>query len=80
MSIHLTIGVYSDGSYKWNGVSSEYLAAHVNYNKTMRPGRALIVDWEIVHVGYLTEEKLNDFIQKHKPNWKMTKNDTTPYV
>jgi len=79
-SIHLTIGIYRDGSYKWNGVSSEHLANHIEYNKNMRFGRALIVDWKIVHLGYLTEDTLNEFIKKHKPTWQMPKIDTAPYV
>lgn len=78
--IHLTIGVYLNGSFKWNGVSSEYLTDHVEYNKKMRFGRALIVDWEIVHLGYLTEDVLKEFIQKHKATWQMPKIDTAPYV
>lgn len=36
-----------------NGVSSENLENHVNYNTIMRFGQALFVNRELVHEGYL---------------------------
>ena len=55
--IHTTIGIYRDGSYKTNGVDSEHLQQHIEYNKTYRFGRALVVDGEIVYYGYFNNAK-----------------------
>lgn len=59
-----TMGVYRDGSRKNNGVIEEHLADHIEYNKTMRPGRALFVDGVCHNKGYLSEEECD---QKQKP-------------
>lgn len=62
--IHTTIGIYSDGSYKVNGVKSEDLQSHIEYNKTFRFGRALLVDGEIIYPGYFSLESLQKLIQE----------------
>jgi hypothetical protein len=49
--IHTTIGVYPNGDYKTNGVSSENLAVHIWYNISMRPGRTLYVDGALIYKG-----------------------------
>lgn len=50
--IHTTIGIYPNGPSKFNGVKPEHLADHIEYNRTNRPGRALMVDGELVLEGY----------------------------
>lgn len=76
--IHTTIGVYANGDFKSNGVSSESLQAHIDYNINYRWGRALIVDGEIVYKGYLSEERLNEMLEGKLKNIKHTV-DTAPY-
>ena len=56
--IHHTRGVYANGEYKDNAVSAEDLESHIEYNKTFRFGRALLVDGVVVYNGYLTDEQL----------------------
>ncbi|WCK57022.1 hypothetical protein PP175_27930 (plasmid) [Aneurinibacillus sp. Ricciae_BoGa-3] len=46
---HVTIGVYSNGEYKVNVVQGNHLQDHIEYNQTMRPGRALFVDGKCIH-------------------------------
>lgn len=58
MKIHHTRGVYNNGEFKDNGVLAEDLAAHIEYNKTYRFGRALLVDGVVVYNGYLSNEQL----------------------
>ena len=48
---HLTIGVYSNGQWKYNVVRDEDLQEHIEYNKTWRPGRLLYVDGKRVWNG-----------------------------
>lgn len=60
--IYTTIGIYSDGTYKLNGVKEEDLKDHIEYNKTYRFGRALLVDGEIVNLGYFQRENLEKLI------------------
>ena len=77
--IHTTIGVYSDGSFKVNGVKSEDLINHIDYNKTFRFGRALIIDGKIEYQGYLSKEDLEKIIkEKNLANIKIT-SCTAPY-
>ena len=78
-TIHTTIGVYADGSYKTNGVKHEHLKVHIEYNKTMRFGRALFVDGKCVHNGYLNSTEVKEFEEKiKKENIKKDK-CTAPY-
>ena len=60
--IHTTVGVYNNGDMVVNGVSAEDLVSHIEYNKTMRFGRALFVDGVIHNVGYLGEERCKALI------------------
>jgi hypothetical protein len=61
---HITIGVYSNDSYKRNIVRPEDLERHIEYNKVMRFGRALFVDGKCVYSGYLNEEKIKEWTEK----------------
>jgi hypothetical protein len=56
--IHTTVGVYRNGDHKSNGVSPDHLESHIQYNKDMRPGRALLVDGKVVHRGYYGEDEV----------------------
>lgn len=76
--IHTTIGVYLNGDYKVNGVKTENLESHIEYNKEMRFGRALLVDGKVVHLGYYKESDRTTLEEKFK-NVIITK-DTAPYV
>lgn len=77
--IHTTIGIYPNGSYKVNGVAPEDLAAHIEYNKTFRPGRVLVVDGEVIHGGCLKPEYLQPLLDRVPiANIKMEK-CTAPY-
>ena len=80
MKIYTTIGVYCDGSYKVNGVEEADIRTHVEYNKVFRFGRALIVDGEIVNLGYFKKEALEKII-KEKGLGEIRKTScTAPYV
>jgi len=75
MKIHHTRGVYPNGSFKDNGVRSEDLEAHIEYNKNWRFGRALFVDGVLVYNGFVAEEILN----KHVGVVRKYQTDTIPY-
>ena len=76
--IHHTAGYYGDGSRKTNGVKSENLAKHIQYNLIMRPGRAFFVDGICIHTGYLASERCKE-IERELSGIKANK-DTAPYV
>ena len=77
--IYTTIGVYLNGDIKSNGVKPEHLSSHIKYNKTMRFGRALIVDGNIVHYGYWKHLDLQNHIEKTKLKEIKIKKCTAPY-
>lgn len=78
--IHTTIGVYNNGSFKINGVSSENLESHIEYNTVMRFGRALFVDGICIHKGYLDDKRIEEFSELFNSNPQYTLNvDTAPY-
>lgn len=79
MKIHTTIGIYPNGSFKLNGVKDEHLEHHIEYNKTLRPGRALVVDNKIVYHGYLTEEQINKIIKDNDLESVLFGKSTEPY-
>ena len=58
MANHLTIGVYSNGQWKYNVVRDEDLKSHIEYNKTFRFGRLLYVNGERVYDGCHSKEQL----------------------
>lgn len=78
MKIHTTIGVYFNGDFKINGVLPEHLKSHIEYNKNMRFGRALLVDGKVVHLGYYNESDRKRLEEKFK-HIKVDR-DTKPYV
>lgn len=78
MKIHTTIGVYPNGDYKTNGVREDLLESHIEYNKTMRFGRALLVDGKVVHLGSYEESNRKTLEKKFK-HVKVDK-DTQPYI
>lgn len=61
---HVTIGVYSNDTYKVNIVRPEDLEGHIQYNKLMRFGRALFVDGKCEYDGLLTKEKIAEWTKK----------------
>lgn len=75
--IHHTAGYYCDGSYKTNGVKSEHLQDHIDYNLSMRPGRAFFVDGKCLNKGYLSDERCKE-IEKSLIGVTANK-DTAPY-
>ena len=77
--IHHTMGVYSDGSRKHNGVDSEHLQVHIDYNKTMRFGRALFVDGKCVYKGYLSQEECDAIEREWAANPRVMTRCTAPY-
>ena len=77
--IYTTIGIYSDGTYKVNGVSEEKLQEHIKYNQTYRFGRALLVDGQIVNLGYFQRETLEGLIQEKSLNKIKVQKDSCPY-
>lgn len=57
----ITIGMYPDKHYVYNIVSKEHLEQHIEYNKTMRPGRLLYVDGKRINNGCLRKEVLPEY-------------------
>lgn len=62
MKLHHTRGVYDNGDFKDNFVRPADLESHIEYNKTFRWGRALLVDGVIVYNGYLSDERLAEHV------------------
>lgn len=58
----ISIRIYNNGSYVVNNVRSEDLEPHIEYNKTVRFGCALVVDGKIENEGYLNEERIKDIV------------------
>lgn len=72
--IHTTIGLYSNGTFKMNGVEPDHLQSHIEYNKTFRWGRSLFVDGKCVYKGYQSDEEVKAFEKRIKDeNFIMTK-------
>ena len=57
---YFSLGVYVDGSKKSNVVAAADLAKHIDYNLSMRPGRAFFVEGVCLNQGYLSREMIND--------------------
>ena len=77
--IHHTRGVYNNGEYKDNGVHSHFLDQHIQYNTTMRFGRALFVDGWCVHKGYLDDKRIAEIERQLKKKPVVMDRDTQPY-
>lgn len=78
MTIHTTIGVYPNGDCKVNGVDSEHLESHIQYNKDFRVGRALFVDGVCVYKGFVDESVLEAWKEKAKTITRTR--CTAPYI
>ena len=82
---HLTIGIYTNGQWKYNVVRDEDIKHHIEYNKTWRPGRLLYVDGKRVWNGMYKEEYCAkyDAIEKEVREIKLKNinmnNPTIPY-
>lgn len=80
---HLTLGIYADGTYKYNVVAEKDLQSHIEYNETWRPGRLLYVDGKRVYNGCFKEKylsKYDDIAKKfYDENSVNISNITTPY-
>lgn len=61
MKNHLTLGIYSNKSYKYNVVRDEDLENYMAYNKALRPGRLIYVDGKRVYDGVLKQGCLAEF-------------------
>lgn len=79
MANHFTVGVYANGEYKTNVVKDEHLEDHIEYNKTFRFGRALFVDGECVHKGYLSDERVVEWTEKISKMNPDLSHSTEPY-
>lgn len=77
--IRHTRGVYLNEGYKDNGVSAQNLKLHIEYNTTMRPGRALFVDGKCIHKGYLTDADVKAIEDNLAINPVVMERDTQPY-
>lgn len=58
----ISIRIYNNGSYVVNNVRPEDVEGHIEYNKTMRFGCALVVDGKIENEGYLDEERIKNIV------------------
>ena len=80
---HLTLGIYTNGEYKYNVVRDEDLETHIEYNKTMRFGRLLYVDGKRVYDGLVSESRLEGYDKIAKEFYENNKIDmskpTIPY-
>lgn len=76
---HISIGVYNNESYVVNIVPDYNLEKHIEYNKIMRFGRALFIDGECVHTGYLTTQKIKSWSSKIKEMKIATHTPSTTY-
>ena len=81
--MHLTLGVYANGEYKFNVVRDEDLEHHIEYNKTFRFGRILYVDGKRVYDGCIKPEYLGKHDQIAKEFYETNNIDmsvaTIPY-
>lgn len=57
-------GLYPNGDYKRNVVRPEHREGHIEYNIQMRPGRALILDGEVVYPGFVAPDVIAAFLAK----------------
>lgn len=78
--MHVTVGVYMNGQYKYNIVRDEDLENHIKYNKIFRFGRGLFVDGKCVNQGYLSEEQVRNWEKSISEMEFDMSHDTRPYV
>ena len=83
--MYITIGIYQNKSYKTNIVAPEDLERHIEYNKTMRPGRLLYVDGKRVYNGLVRKDRLAEYdelaekIFNEMSRFKTATKPMTPY-
>jgi hypothetical protein len=77
MKIHHTRGLYPNGDFKDNGVRAENLESHIDYNRTFRPGRALLVDGKCVLKGSCDPRLIK--IHEKRTQGIVPAKDTAPY-
>lgn len=77
-TIHTTVGVYPNREFKINGVKAENLESHIEYNRLMRPGRALLVDGTCILIGNFNQEDVTALEEEFKDCKRSY--DTAPYV
>lgn len=58
----ISIRIYNNGSYVINNVRPEDLEPHIEYNKTMRFGCALVVNGKIENEGYLNKDRIKQIV------------------
>ena len=78
--MHVTVGVYMNGQYKYNIVRDEDLENHIKYNKIFRFGRGLFVDGKCVNQGYLSGEQVRNWEGRISEMEFNMPHDTRPYV
>ena len=78
--MHVTVGVYMNGQYKYNIVRDEDLENHIKYNKIFRFGRGLFVDGKCVNQGYLSGEQVRNWGRRISEMEFNMSHDTRPYV
>ena len=78
--MHVTVGVYMNGQYKYNIVRDEDLENHIKYNKIFRFGRGLFVDGKCVNQGYLSGEQVRNWERRISEMESNMSHDTRPYV
>ncbi|HDR7922706.1 TPA: hypothetical protein QCY49_000691 [Bacillus paranthracis] len=76
---HVSIGVYNNETHVVNIVPDYNLEKHIEYNKIMRFGRALFIDGECVHTGYLSDKKIETWSNKIKEMDIATLTPSTTY-
>lgn len=76
--IFTTVGIYPDGSLKWNGVPAKNLPDHILYNIMNRGGRTLLVNGLVFNAGAFSLEELRNFYEIYSQRCAATR-DTQPY-
>ena len=78
--MHVTVGGYMNGQYKYNIVRDEDLENHIKYNKIFRFGRGLFVDGKCINQGYLSGEQVRNWEKRILEMEFDMSHDTRPYV
>lgn len=78
--LNTTVRLYSDGSYKVNGVKSIHLEGHIHYNKCYRPGCALFLNGDLIFRGSISNENIYNFQNNILPNIPKAEEQTVPFV
>jgi len=77
--IYSTIGVYNDGSKKFNGVAHKDLKTHIAYNLIIRFGRAFFLEGICLYSGYLNSDRTAQIEREFIDNPHTPKEVTAPY-